>query len=203
MVGPRISSGILIWLNRFRRDQKGVAAIEFALIVPVLIGFYLMLNETANGMRASRKVTMVSRVMADLATRPSDLTTAMQNDIFASASPIMNPFTVSQMGMRLTSIRFDAAGRGTVDWSLSRGPGLGAYARCTSTDSVAGVAGITIPTALRTPNTSLVLAEATLPYKPVVGELITGDINLRDRLYMRPRISDFVTLNGTVNASCA
>jgi Flp pilus assembly protein TadG len=197
----RAHSGILILLNRFRRDEKGLSIIEFALVAPILLSLYFMVNELSNGMRASRKVTAVTRVIADLSTRPADLTVAMQNDIFASATPIMNPFSTSQMGMRLTSIRFDATGRGTVDWSLSRGPGLAPYARCTSSTGV-GPAGISIPDALKTPNTSLVLAESRLPFKPVFGELITGDIYLQDRLYMRPRISEFVILNGTANPPC-
>jgi Flp pilus assembly protein TadG len=175
-------------------------------VVPVLISFYLMLNETANGMRASRKVTMVSRVIADLATRPSDLTTAMQNDIFNAATPIMNPFTTSQMSMRLTSIRFVEVSpgtvRGTVDWSIVRGSSLGAFARCTPVETVSTSTGVAIPDSLKAANTSLVLAESTIPYKPAVGELITGDIDLRDRLIMRPRISEYVTLNGTANPPC-
>jgi Flp pilus assembly protein TadG len=200
MTTKRAKSGILIWLNSFRRDQKGVAAIEFALILPVLISFYILLSETANGMRASRKVTMFTRVMADLATRPADLTTAMKDDIFRSAQPIMNPFPTSSMGMRLTSIRFDATGRGTVDWSVARN--MSEYPRCTSSTVVNGSAGIVIPDALKTPNTSLVLAETSAPYKPVIGDQITGEIQLRDFLFMRPRISDYVTYNGAQNPAC-
>ena len=38
-------------------------------------------------------------------------------------------------------------------------------------------------------NTQLILAEASYAYTPIVGYTITGTLNLKDRMYMSPRIS--------------
>ncbi len=125
-------AGLAPRLRRFGRDRRGAAAVEFVLIVPILIGMYFMLNETANGMRAARKTTMVARVMADLATRKADLTDADRTNIFAAAQPIVSPFGSAPQGYRLTSIRFDANGNGYVHWSEVSGTNIGsAYAVCT------------------------------------------------------------------------
>jgi Flp pilus assembly protein TadG len=195
-------TGILRHIQRFSTDQKGVAAFEFALIIPVLLSLYFMLNETASGMRASRKVTIVTRVMADLASRSTDLTNAAKDDILSAATPIMNPFPTTGGGIRLTSIRFDATGKGFVDWSEISGTGLAAYARCSVTEPTPGKTLVTVPAGLKVANTSLILAEANMKYKPVVGWNITGTLNLSEKLFMRPRVSDFVTRNGVVNAAC-
>ncbi len=49
----------------------------------------------------------------------------------------------------------------------------------------------------------MVLAEALLKYKPVIGWNITGEINLKDQLFMRPRTSDYVSRNGnTTRPTC-
>jgi Flp pilus assembly protein TadG len=188
-------------IRRFRSDRSGAAAVEFVLIVPILIGMYFMLNETANGMRAARKTTMVARVMADLATRKADLTDADRSNIFAAAQPIISPFGSAPQGYRLTSIRFDANGNGYVHWSEVSGTGIGsAYAVCTAAQ---GAGGITVPAGLKVANTSVVLAEALMKYKPVIGWNITGEINLKDQLYMRPRTSDYVSRNGnTAKPTC-
>jgi Flp pilus assembly protein TadG len=195
-------SGCLIRMKRFIRDQKGVAAMEFALVIPILISLYFMLNETASAMRAARKVTIVSRVMADLSSRSADITNPMRDDIFASAVPIMSPYPTTNSGLRITSIRFDATGRGFVDWSETNGSGLTAYTRCTATVPIAGRDVISVPDGLRIPNSSLILAEARVQYRPVIGWNITGPIDLSDKLFMRPRLSDFVTRNGNSLPIC-
>ena len=87
-------------IKTFMGDQSGVAAIEFVLLVPIMLGLYFMLNETSNGLRAARKTTMVARIMADLATRPSNLSDADKNDIFASATPILSPFPANKTERR-------------------------------------------------------------------------------------------------------
>jgi Flp pilus assembly protein TadG len=199
-------TGVLRKLRRFKEHQGGIAAMEFALVAPIMIGMYFMLNETASGLRASRKVTMVTRVMADIASRPNTLTDADRNDIFAAAVPIMQPFAASNGAYRLTSIRFDATGKGFVDWSDVTGSGLGGpIARCTPTESRPtrpDLTPITVPAGLKVPNTSIIMAEALVRYRPVIGWNITGNINLQDKLYMSPRTAAFVTRNGVTNPDC-
>ena len=193
-------------IKDFISNQSGVAAIEFVLLVPIMLGLYFMLNETSNGLRAARKTTMVARIMADLATRPSNLSDADKNDIFASAGPILSPFPANKGSYRLTSIRFDATGKGFVDWSEVNGSGIGsAHARCTPTETrptQPGLVPLSVPAGLKVANTSVVLAEALVKYTPIVGYNITGEINLKDQLYMRPRTTDFVTRNGITGAAC-
>ena len=195
------TAGAMRKLRGFTTDRSGAAAIEFVLIVPILVGMYFMLNETANGMRAARKTTMVARVMADLATRKTDITDGDKTNIFAAAAPIVSPFGSAPQGYRLTSIRFDASGNGYVTWSEVSGATIGApYASCTPAQ---GVGAIAVPAGLKVPNSSVVLAEALLRYRPYIGWNITGEIDLKDQLYMRPRTSDFVSRNGnTAKPTC-
>ncbi len=51
----------------FATDDRGVAAVEFAFLLPVMLLIYLGLVELARGMRASQKVDLVAHVVADLA----------------------------------------------------------------------------------------------------------------------------------------
>jgi len=196
------SRGALLPIRAFAADRRGAAAIEFVLIAPILIGMYFMLNETANGMRAARKTTMVARVMADLATRKSDITDADRTNIFAAAAPIVSPFGSAPQGYRLTSIRFDANGNGFVHWSEVNGAPIGsAHAVCKPAQ---GVGAIAVPAGLRIANSSVVLAESLLKYKPYIGWNITGEISLKDQLFMRPRSTDYVSRNGnTAKPTCA
>ena len=51
---------------------------------------------------------------------------------------------------------------------------------------------MTLPTALKVANTSLIWSEVSYDYKPTIGYVITGTLTLSDQIYMRPRLSDTV-----------
>jgi Flp pilus assembly protein TadG len=199
-------TGFIQTLTRFRKAQAGVAAMEFALVVPIMFGLYFMINETANGLRVSRKVTMVSRILSDLPGQAATVNDPDMTNMFAAAGAILSPFDVSKASMRITSIRFDASGKGYVDWSDISGSGvpISAHQRCTPTEArspqLPGLptAPIAVPASLKIANTSLIYAETFYKYRPVIGWAISGDIEMKQELFMRPRISSpgFVTRTG-------
>ena len=81
----------------------------------------------------------------------------------------------------MTSIKVDASGKATVDWSDT----LNGTARSKGST-------VTLPTALNVANSSLILSEVQYAYKPTIGYLISGTLTLKDQIYMRPRLSDSV-----------
>ena len=46
-------------------DQRGVSAVEFALLAPVMIGLYLGCAEISDGVGADRKVSLTSAALAN------------------------------------------------------------------------------------------------------------------------------------------
>lgn len=44
-------------------------------------------------------------------------------------------------------------------------------------------------------NTSLIWGEATYSFKPTIDWTITGTFNLKDKFFLRPRLSNTVTLD--------
>jgi Flp pilus assembly protein TadG len=201
-----LKGGVLRRIRSFRRDNRGVAAIEFALIAPIMIGLYVMLNETASGLRAARKVTMAARITSDLVTQLTNVADADRNDIFASLTPVLSPFNASLASVRITSVRFDANGKGYVDWSEAQGTALTAHTRCkptqlTNPPSPLGI--LDVPAGLMVANSSVVLAEVSYAYTPVMGYNITGTIELKDQLYTRPRTGTHVTRTGSPTTACA
>jgi Flp pilus assembly protein TadG len=199
-------TGILRRIRAFRRDNHGVAAIEFALIAPIMIGLYVMLNETASGLRAARKVTMAARVTSDLVTQLTNVANTDRDDVFASVTPVMQPFNATLASIRITSVRFDANAKGYVDWSEAQGTGLVAHVRCKTTDDLPGgpnpLGVIAVPAGLKVANSSVVLSEITFAYTPVLGYNITGTIQLADQLYTRPRSGTHVTRTGSPTTVC-
>ena len=168
-------------IRRLLRDKRGISAVEFAMLLPLMLSLYLGAVEVSQGIGADRKVTLTARTVADLV---SQVTSVSNNDMTNSlnaASAVMSPYSVSNLKVVVTSVTIDAQGKATVAWSdtlngTARSPG----------------ATVTLPSALNIPSTSLIWSEVQYTYTPVVGHYITGSLTLKDQIYMRPRMSDTV-----------
>jgi Flp pilus assembly protein TadG len=182
--------GLLSAILTFRRDNGGVALVEFAFILPIMLAMYFTTAELVNAHRANRKMTILARSLSDLTTQSIDISNATRDLIFSASASTMYPFTGTPK-MRLSSIRISDAGKAWVDWS--EGNGLPALARCSEP---------AIPAALRIPKSSVILAEVEYSYTPMVGYTITGPINMSEQLMMRPRLSDYITRNAAAPAPC-
>ncbi len=168
--------------RRFAGDARGVSAVEFALVLPLMMTLYLGGAEVSQAITASRKVTLVSRTVADLASQVSSISNASMNDMLKASSAIVSPFSPNDLKVTVSCVKIDANGKATIAWSDT----LNGTAR--------GVgSAVTLPAALNVANTSLIWTEAQYDYTPAIGYAISGTLSLKDQMYMRPRLSDTVT----------
>lgn len=164
-------------IRRAGVDRRGVAAVEFAMILPAMLTIYFGVVEVAQGVMVDRKVTQLNRSLADLAAQSASVTTTDISNIFDAALAVMTPYASASSKMMIASVVVDAAGAAKVCWSDQRNST--APARGTS---------VTLPTDLRIPNSSLIMANASYDFVPVVGYLLTGTIRIGGTpIYMRPR----------------
>ncbi len=114
-------------LRRFRRDRRGVSAVEFALVAPVLILIYFGMAELSQAMMAQRRVSHSASAIGDLVTQSNAVTvngvtsgtTSKLSDLFSAASTILSPFDTAPLKLRVSSITGVASGSNvtpTVDW---------------------------------------------------------------------------------------
>lgn len=163
-------------LHRFARDRRGVSAVEFALLAPVMIALYLGCVETSDGVAAGRKVSLTAAALANLTAQVSTITSGDMTNILDASSAIIVPYSASNLKITVSCINIDANKNATVKWSATR-------------NGTTKSGSITIPSALAVASTQLILAEASYAYTPAVGYTITGTINLNDKMYMSPRIT--------------
>jgi Flp pilus assembly protein TadG len=168
-------------LRRLARDDRGVSAVEFAMLLPLMLTLYLGTVEISQGIGADRKVTLTARTVGDLVAQVSTINNAEMTNALNAAAAVMAPFPVSKLKVVVTSVSIDGNGKATVDWSDT----LNGTAR--SKGSV-----VTLPTALVVKNTSLVWSEVEFSYTPTIGYVVSGTLTLKDQIYLRPRLSDKV-----------
>jgi Flp pilus assembly protein TadG len=176
---------VSLWTHfkSLKRDQRGVSAVEFALLMPLLIMIYFGLAETTQMLMADRRISQVAFSVGDLVSRTDQVDDAQMADIFTVARVIMEPFPVSTvMGLRVTSIAVAADGRASVVWSDANGT-LGAH--------VAG-APIMIEGNRVAPGETVVLSEVTYQYRGVSNMIIADGMTLSAQFYLKPRKSDSV-----------
>jgi Flp pilus assembly protein TadG len=166
----------------FSADERAVAATEFAVLLPLMITLYLGGVEVSQAVAVDRKATLVAHAVADLVAQDSAITDAEMTNILNAAASVAAPYPVAKMKVIVSSVAIDNGGVAKVAWSDT----LNGTKR--STGEV-----ISLPAALSTPNTSLIMGEVTYAYKPVFGWVLVGTINLYDKTFLRPRLSTSVT----------
>jgi Flp pilus assembly protein TadG len=171
-----LKTSIIGRILRLAHDQRGVSAVEFALLAPVMIGLYFGCAEIADGVGADRKVSLISAALANLTAQVTTISSSDMTNIFDASSAIIAPYAASKLKLTVTCIKIDANKVATVKWSATR-------------NGTVNSGSATIPSALAVASSTLILSEASFDYTPTVGYNITGMLTLKDKMYMSPRIS--------------
>lgn len=180
-----------VWrrLRAFPLATAGVAAVEFAMILPVMLLLFLGMSEVTQGVNINRKVTILSRTIADITSRSSDgIDNAQMDEIFSAALSVMAPYDISRVTMRVSSVYVEDDGGslvGRVCWSDGRD--IGPRAAGSSVD---------IPAGFAVPDSSFILAEVGNAYTPMIGYAITGDLQLGETTPWPVRNVDEIERNG-------
>ena len=165
----------------FAQDVRGTSAVEFAMLLPLLLTLYLGTVEISQGVGIGRKVTLTTRTAADLASQVSSINDTDMTNLLGASSTVIAPYDPSQLKVTISEVKIDANQTAKVVWSD------------TLNGTKRGIGStVSLPAALNVANTSLIWSEVSYSYKPTVGYVITGTLNLSDQIFMRPRLSDCV-----------
>ena len=180
-----VSRSRLMPRRTFWSDRAAVSAVEFALVLPILLSLLLGGFELSRMQAVSRKVTLTTRAIADLTTQNVILSTSDLNVILGASTQIFSPFSTSGLKIVVSELVVDAAGIATVVWSQS----LNATAL-----PVGQVQPV--PAAIAQPLTALVWCTISYTYVPLVTKVFGLSKTLTDQIYMSPRLSASIALTG-------
>lgn len=173
-------------LARFWRDRRGVSAVEFALIAPILLMLYFGMAELTQAMMAQRRLAHIASSIGDLVAQNTQLTNARRDDIFKIGTIIMAPFPTSTLRMCLVSISSDSSGRDTVNWSEP----YNSHASCPAQNTVLG--STVIPAGVLPASQSVIMAKASYSYTSPVRFILPATLNFNRTFYLRARKSETV-----------
>ncbi len=166
-------------LKHFRKDNDGIAAMEFAIILPVMVAFIFTSWELSTVYLVKKRTDHAATVLADLTTQSDTITNATYNGYVEAVEAIMYPFNDHTLKLHLMGVSVDANKKLKLAWQRTSGGGTGL-----------GVNDL--PAGLRIPNSFYVLSETEVAYKPTFLSEFTGTIDLKDNAIMVPRLTTSV-----------
>src|SRR3989475_12740772 len=92
----------------FAQDRYGVSAVEFAMLLPLMITLYLGSVEMSQGVGIDRKVTLASRTVADLASQVSTIVSSDMTNILNASSSVIAPYDASKLKVTVSAATIDA-----------------------------------------------------------------------------------------------
>lgn len=178
-------------LQQFWDDSRAIAAVEFALILPLLLTLYLGTIEGATLYSADHKVATVASTMADLVSREKGaISTTTLDTYFEAAETIMRPYATTGLVQVVSLLKISADGVATVKWSRPHGAGEGRDAE----SEYPLDADAKINVLARGASGWLVASEITYPHQPLFGLIFSNTITLRHTEYFLPRFNGEIKL---------
>lgn len=173
------------FLKRLWKSDHGLAAIEFAFILPVMVIMFLGVVETSNYITVARRVASLSSTAADLVAQEASISNAEMTDVFGAIDAICDPVDPAQAKIIISSVVADANGTTyRIAWS---------DARHTAPRTVNSVVGNSVfPAGLIAAFQGAIMVEVQYGYDPMFASFLPRT-DLTDTFYLKPRRSLTVT----------
>lgn len=178
----------------FSRHKTGTAAVEFALLLPVMLITLFGALEGTELIVANRGAEKAAAALADVSSRYVTMTGTEICDVLTGATAVARPDSPTDLQMRLTSINVDDNAVARVEFSAVHGTG---FAR----QNAGTVITNDIPRNLRETSrrSPIMRAELTLTYRPTFVFLFAPSFTLRHVEYRRPRLVSVLPRSGTTS----
>jgi Flp pilus assembly protein TadG len=189
-------SGMLLALRfstaRLARDKRGNAAVEFAVIVPLMLVMFFGMVEFSSAVAVDRKISMLTQALSDLASRYATITDTDVTNFFTIGDAMLTPYDSTPLKATITEIYIDpSTGVARAQWSKGDAPRTTGSAAPVPANLIARDASNKIIA-----NQYLIFTETSYLYKPAVGYVMgIAGVPLSDKMYMRPRIASCVLYN--------
>jgi Flp pilus assembly protein TadG len=179
--------------RRFIASTRGVAAIEFAAILPVLVVMLLATFDGGNAIAVYMKMRYATYVLASVTNQYSTampIQAANMTGIMSATTAVLAPYSSTPLAAVISELKITAAKAttATVRWSATQ-----------NGTALAAGATVNLPTGISASTNTcgtypcyLILAQVSYTFTPLFGYFAKGGITLSDTVYATPRSSQCV-----------
>ena len=167
-------------LRRFARETKGLAALEFAILAPMMMLLLFGSMELIDMVLVNRRVQNVAASVSDVVARDTEVSNDEITGLWSASDVLIFPENATPMSLRITSITIISATSAQVLWS----EGHGMAARAVG-ESITG-----LPDEMMQPGSNIIMGEVEYPYSLPIGLVWDGEMTMRHTSYRRSRMVD-------------
>ena len=175
--------------RRFIASRRGMAAIEFAMVLPVLLILFHASFDAGNAIGTYMKVRSATYTLAAITNQYQTIQTTDMTTITGATSAVFAPYASAPAIVTISQIKATSATQAQVSWSYSPTSGY-ALAQGSAVTNLPASFGQN--TCGNTYPCFVILATVQYTYTPTFGYFITGTLTLSDSLYVTPRSSTCV-----------
>ncbi len=177
-------------IGAFRREARGLAAVEFALILPVMIALLFGMAELSRAIFCRTAISQIASTVADLIAQENSVDAGDFTNVYNAANVILYPYypdvSSQKPTIRITSVIYDAKKAdgmsGTVDWTCNQ-PGSGTLSPATLSKG----GNVSFGKPLLSSGGSVLMVEVAYNYSPPTTYEIVGGLEFNDKFYTKPR----------------
>jgi Flp pilus assembly protein TadG len=183
----------------FLASRRGVVAIEFAAVLPMLLLLFLGSFDAGNALAIYMKVRSATYALDSIANQFSTIHDTDVQGILAVPSYVIAPYSSTPISVVLSQVKISSAGHTTA--TVCSSPANACWSAALNGTPLSSGASVTLPPGLATgsPNTCqqypcyLLLGTVKYTYTPMFGYFLTGPITLSESLFVTPRIVNKIT----------
>ncbi len=166
-------------LRRFSAARSGLAALEFAILLPMMVLLLFGAVELIDVLGSNRRAENTTASLADVISRDTEVTDEEVEGLWRATEILMVPDNAADLNLRITSISIQDAATARVVWSEGRGMA----ARIANST-------VSLPADMMRPGTSIIMAESEYQYVSPIGMIIGSPMTLNHTAYRRSRLID-------------
>lgn len=165
-------------IHKSLRDRAGVAAVEFALLMPVLATLFFGLFEGSQAIMAYMKLIAATQTIADLVTQQQSIGSTDIDNFYQAGKLVMTPLPGASLGIAVTSVTFDPnTGAATVAWQDTR-----------NASPMNNAATATLAAGYGQKGESVVIVQGNYAYTSVLHFVMPNALTLTQIAFSRPRL---------------
>lgn len=179
-------------LARFGRDERGVAATEFAIIATVLTFALLGGTELSRYTLMHQKMDRVSASVSNMVAQSSTMKAVDFSNMWAAAAEIAKPFDMGDATSKviISFIVAETNSNYRIQWQRTGGGTIGEVSKLGTEGGLA-----TMPTGVTMKQGDTIVAvEVYATYTPFVFPEVIGSTLVYHRSFDQPRLVDLITL---------
>jgi Flp pilus assembly protein TadG len=182
-----------IALPQLWRNQQGLAAVEFALSLPLLVVLLFGSVEVTRYIVIMQKLEKVSSTLSDVVAQSQTMSTAKLDQIVTAAAEVMRPYSFSADGYAvISSVSKTGTNNPIIDWQYRGG---GSYTQTSRVGATVGGTATMPNSFVMVSSENVIVAEVFYQYRPLLtGVILPNSQFYRVSIY-KPRLGELRTLS--------